>query len=233
MTRPRYALYYAPAPGTQLWSFGSSALGYDAATGARVAPLAPAGVSGEDWEAMTAQPRRYGFHATLKAPFRLADGASEDDLVAAGKAFGRGRRGFELPELAVADLEGFVALTPVEPSPALNDLAAACVSQFERFRAPPTPEESARRHAASLNDRQRASLDRWGYPHVFDDFRFHMTLTGNLTPDRIPMVAEALAALYAELGGDVPNRVDAVTLYVEETPAEGFRIVDRFVFGAG
>ncbi|PZQ17186.1 MAG: hypothetical protein DI565_07390 [Ancylobacter novellus] len=232
MSRPRYAIYYAPAPESPLWTFGSAVLGYDAATGEPRAPLAPADVSAADWRAMTASPRRYGFHATLKAPFHLADGATEDDVIAAGQAFARRRRGFALPELAAADLEGFVALVPVEPSEPLDALAAACVEGFEPLRAEPGEKELARRLQGRLTDRQRASLMRWGYPYVFEDFHFHMTLTGQLPPEVSPLIVEGMADLYAEHVGSAETKVDAVTLYVEDEPNLGFRIVERFVFPA-
>ncbi|GLK67850.1 DUF1045 domain-containing protein [Hansschlegelia plantiphila] len=232
MNRARYAIYYAPAPGTPLWSFGSSVLGYDAATGAAKPPLAPPGVGPEDWARITAQPRRYGFHATLKAPFRLAEGAREDDLVEAGRTFARKRRSFALPDLGIAALDSFVALTPTAHSEPLHALAAASVEAFEPFRAPLAEAELAHRLEARLNPRQREALARWGYPYVFEDFRFHMTLTGPLQAETIPLVMSGLAGLYADHVGGVPTTVDAVTLYVEEAPGEDFRIVDRFVFAA-
>lgn len=231
MSGPRYAIYYAPAPGTALWTFGSAVLGYDAATGARAVPLGPDCATVDEWEAMTAQPRRYGFHGTLKAPFRLADGRSEDRLVHAGRAFARKRQPFELPAMRVVSVGGFVALTPAGPSAELDRLADACVAEFEPFRAPPSEAELAKRLAAPLTGRQVDALKRWGYPYVFEDFRFHMTLTGDLPPDRAPAVAAGLAALFESRVGSARVAVDAVTLYVENDPAAGFRIVDRFVLG--
>lgn len=230
MSRPRYAIYYAPAPESPLWTFGSAVLGYDAATGEPRAPLAPDGLTLSDWSAITAQPRRYGFHATLKAPFHLADGASEDDLIAAGQAFARRRRPFALPELDVGAVASFAALKPVERSQHIDELAGACVEAFEPFRAPPSPEETARRREASLSERQLESLVRWGYPYVFEDFRFHMTLTGSLPDAVLDTVVAGLGVLYDEHVGSAQTRIDAVTLYVEEDRAQGFRIVDRFVF---
>ena len=232
MSAARYAIYYAPPPESPLWRFGSDVLGYDAATGATRPPLAPEGFSAEEWLRLTAQPRRYGFHATLKAPFRLAEGATEDDLVAAGRSFARKRRAFDLPDLAVAALETFAALTTREPSEPLSALSAACVEAFEPFRAPHSPEELARRRSAALTEAQQANLERWGYPYVFDEFRFHMTLTGSLPEPLVPRAVEGLARLYAEHVGAAASTVNAVTLYVEESPEEGFRIVDRFVFGS-
>lgn len=232
MSAARYAIYYAPPPESPLWTFGSAVLGYDAASGEPRAPLAPEGVSPAEWTAITTQPRRYGFHGTLKAPFRLAEGASEEDLVRAGHVFARKLRSFDLPELEIGPIGGFAALKPVTSSTGLERLAAVCVEAFEPFRAPPPPEEVERRLEASLTERQKTYLKRWGYPYVFEDFRFHMTLTGSLPEERLAPIVHGLAELYAEHVGDAATRVGAVTLYVEEDPAQGFRIVDRFVFGA-
>ena len=72
---------------------------------------------------------------------------------------------------------GFVAIVPATPSPGLDELAADCVTGFERFRLPMTAQERSRRLAAGLSQHQTANLERWGYPYVFEEFRFHMTLT--------------------------------------------------------
>ncbi len=226
----RHAVYFAPAPDTRLWAFGSRVLGYDAFTGKQVPPLIPEGFSEADWTRITAAPRRYGFHATLKAPFALAEGRTEADLREAARVFAAAHRPFALPELVVRCIGGFVALAPAGPS-ALDALAGACVEAFEPFRAPLTPEVRANRLAASLSVRERAHLDRWGYPYVFEDFRFHMTLTGSLPEAEAERACAGLARLYAAEAGDEPVRVEAVTLFAD--PGEGgpFRIVGRFGFG--
>lgn len=233
MSIARYAVYYAPAPDSPLWSFGSGVLGYDAATGASAPAISPEGVDHDVWTAMTATPRRYGFHATLKAPFRLAAGKTEDDLVAAGRAFASTQRPFQLPELEVVALGSFVALSPTRRSAPLDRFAGACVEAFEPFRAPPNDAERARRLEAPLTERQQAALERWGYPYVFEDFHFHMSLTGALPADPIPTVVAGLSRLYADHVALAPIEVDAATLFVEDAPGDGFRIVDRFVFAPG
>ncbi|GBD47685.1 DUF1045 domain-containing protein [Methylopila sp. Yamaguchi] len=230
MSDPRYAIYYAPPPESALWTFGCRVLGYDAATGAPAPALGPLDVKPKRWAEMTAAPRRYGFHGTLKAPFRLSGTATEDDLVAAGRAFAQTQAPFPLPPLKVAALGSFVALVPEGKAPELARLSDACVEAFDRFRAAANAAERARRQEAPLTERQTSSLERWGYPYVFEDFRFHMTLTGALPEDDVAPTVEALARLYADHVGAAATEVNAVTLFVEENPAEGFRIVDRFVF---
>ncbi|MFD1330985.1 DUF1045 domain-containing protein [Methylopila musalis] len=226
----RYAIYYAPAPESPLWSFGSGVLGYDAASGVSAPVIAPDGIAPAEWAVMTAAPRRYGFHATLKAPFHLRDGVTEDDLVAAGRAFAATRAAFALPELELTRLGAFVALQPKERSSGLDDLASACVEAFEPFRAAPDADERARRLETPLTERQQSSLARWGYPYVFEDFHFHMTLAGPVADGVAPLVTKGLTRLYADHVAFATIRVEAVSLFVEDAPGRGFRIVDRFVF---
>ena len=57
-----------------------------------------------------------------------------------------------------------------------------------------------------------------------------MTLTGSLPADAVPPIVDGLPELYDEHVGASVTQVDAGALYVEEDPATGFRIVDRFVF---
>ena len=84
---PRYAIYYAPAPGSDLDRFGAQLLGYDAFSGVDL-PF-PDGIlqTTPDWRDLTKEPRKYGFHATLKAPLSLAPGKTEAELLAACEAF--------------------------------------------------------------------------------------------------------------------------------------------------
>ncbi len=54
--------------------------------------------------------------------------------------------------------------------------------------------ERERRLAASLTVRQMSNLERWGYPYVFEDFRFHMTLTGPLADNDLMQALQWLTA---------------------------------------
>ncbi|NLH82976.1 MAG: DUF1045 domain-containing protein [Phyllobacteriaceae bacterium] len=229
MTAPRLAVFFAPSPSSELWRTGSAVLGRDAASGARVAfPDSPP-CDAADWEDVTAEPRRYGFHATLAAPFELADGASEAETIDFARAFVADRVPFDLPDLAVADLADFVALRPSAPSTALERLAADCVVLFHPYRAPLSPEDRARRLGPDPSAERIANVDRWGYPHVFEHHRFHMTLTGSLADDRRAGVRAALAEQFGDaLRGGV---VDAITLFRQESRDAPFRVLARLPFG--
>ena len=221
----RYALYTAPDPAGELWRLGSSVLGWDAA-GAREVAHPQVGPSAAEWRAWTAEPRVYGFHGTLKAPFSIAAGATEAALVAALGTFCAGRAPFAVT-LRVEAVGPWIALTPRAPTPAIHDLADACVRDFEPFRAPLTAAERARRRPERLTVRQVELLDAWGYPLVFDAFDFHMTLTGALAPDDQARALAALTPLFAPVL-EAPTRVDAVALFRQD---EGpFRVVARVPF---
>jgi hypothetical protein len=181
----RYAIYFVPRADTALYEFGTSVLGYDAYTGQRCDLIE--GTDGgiwnkESWDELVREPGVYGFHGTLKPPFYLAAGTDEALLDQAFTDFAASRRAVIAGELAVQELGGFIALVPKSPCPPLDDLAQACVWYFDRFRAPMSKTERARRVTPALSDRQIENLDRCGYPYVLGDFRFHMTLTGRLSP---------------------------------------------------
>ena len=224
---PRYAIYFAPDPESPLWRFGSACIGYDAQTGALLPVRAPLGIGEADWHAMTAEPRRYGFHATLKAPFHLRAGADEPALLAAMARFAAAHVPFELPGLRTALLGRFVALVPSGETPALLALAAAAVEAFEPFRAPLSDSDLARRRSAPLTARQSDYLDRWGYPYVFDEFRFHMTLTGPLDAPLREAVRADLERAHAAAVGEGPVALDAVALFRQDRRDLPFRILSR------
>lgn len=217
----RYAVYYAPAPG----AFADRAagwLGRDPASGQEPAPPD----LGLPARAITAEPRRYGFHGTIKPPFRLAPGVTPDDLGAAMAALAAQLRPVALAGLRMAALDGFLALVPDGDAAALGQLAAQVVRDLDPLRAPLTPAEIARRRPDGLTARQRALLDRWGYPFVMDEFRFHLTLTDRLDA---AMALRAERALAAHFAPDLPRPfvVDALCLFGE--PADGrFRLIHRY-----
>jgi putative phosphonate metabolism protein len=224
----RYAVYYAPAASDPLWRFGSGLIGYDAATGARVAFPDHRALRAAPLESWTAEPRKYGFHATLKPPFALAEGVDEEELIEAARAFAATRRAFDGGSLHAAAIGAFVALKPKGPAPALSGLADACVETFDRFRAPAGAAERERRLQSPLTPSQIANLDRWGYPYVFADFRFHMTLSGPLHLEDRELFVAAVRDLYAPLAR--PLLVDGIALFKQADASRAFTVLERFSF---
>src|ERR1700733_14586653 len=116
MAYPRYAIYYTSEPGGDLDRFGTELLGYDATTGEDVAFPDVVLRRAPDWRELTRDPRKYGFHATLKAPLALAPGKTEAELLAACEAFARTPRPIPVIKPVVGSISGFIAVVPAEPS---------------------------------------------------------------------------------------------------------------------
>ena len=188
----RYAVYYAP-PAGDFADRASAWLGWDAARGQMVTQPG----LGLDAAAITTEPRRYGFHGTIKPPFRLAPGRDHAGLGAALADLAANLAPVTLPGLRLKNLDGFLALVPEGDTAPLRDLAAAVVERLDVFRAPLNEAEIARRRPERLSPRQRELLDLWGYPYVMEEFRFHLTLTDRLPPDQADGVADILRAHFA------------------------------------
>lgn len=217
----RYAVYYAPEPGP----FADAAahwLGWDPTSGASV--LQPD--LGLDMAALTADPRKYGFHGTVKPPFRLAEGLGLADLQKATAAMARDLPAIKMPGLQFLDLEGFLALVPQGDTAALTDLAAKVVELIDPLRAPLTAAEIARRRPDRLTPRQRALLDRWGYPYVMEEFRFHLTLSGNLSAEDHATLRPLAEAHFAGLLPQ-PFRVTDLCLFGEAEDGR-FHLLHRY-----
>jgi putative phosphonate metabolism protein len=220
----RHAIYFAPPEAGSLARFGAAWLGWDPRHGLRQAAALPDLPA--DRDALIAAPRRYGFHATLKAPFRLAGDLAALD--AATAAVAAGCQPFQL-RLHVGALGPFLALLPDAPPAELHALEAACVTGLDAFRAPPNPSELERRRAAGLDPVEEENLRRWGYPYVLDRFRFHLTLTGPLPEaTRMPLQEALTTALAPNLAAPVP--VTEICRFSEADDGV-FRLVRRFPLG--
>jgi len=226
----RYAIYYAPSADTPLWRKASAWLGRDAYSGEARARPRLASLEGLDLDALTADPRGYGFHATLKAPFELAAGVAESELLIAADAFVARQSPFEAA-IAPAALGRFLAFRLEATTPRMQELHAACVRDFDPFRAPLADHDLARRRKAPLTPEQDARLVAWGYPYVFEDFRFHMTLTGQIRDESLrAQVLEALRDHFAAETG--PHHFDGIAVFKQADRAQPFDIVQRFNFKA-
>lgn len=212
MRYTRYAIYVTLPPGP-LAAFGAAWLGWDAAGRRSLdppeVPDLPAPV-----DALTAAPRRYGLHGTIKPPFRLAEGRTEQQLETALSTFCAQHPPVTLDGLVLSRLGSFLALTPVGDTFALSELAASVVHQFDGFRAPVEAAELARRKGARLTARQGELLELYGYPYVMEAFRFHITLTGRMSAGHLARTDAALRPLLDPLLPD-PFHLDALTLCAE------------------
>jgi putative phosphonate metabolism protein len=230
---PRYALYYAPRPEEGLAVAASQWLGWNPNGGrARRVPLS-SGLDAERLVELTSEPRRYGFHGTLKPPMALADGASESDFMAAVGRFAAGQRPLTVPSLVLAEISQFLALVPGARQTELQDLADRCVVEFDEFRRPSSEDELARRRGAGLSPRQEELLKRWGYPYVLEEWRFHLTLTSRIADSAER--AAIMAMLRQRFSGflDRPLAVRDLCVFRQPAPDRPFSVLARFRLGGG
>lgn len=223
----RVAIYFAPAVGSPWWDAGSQWLGRCAATGRRLEQDVPEGVIPADFQALTAEPRRYGWHATLKAPFQLAPGRGLSDLRQALRAVCARTPRFTLPPLAVRVMGNFLALRPAVPSAALDAVAAACVTELHPLAAALSDSELARRRRAPLTPAQDALLQAWGYAWVLEHFRFHFSLTGDLGDVRLETQERVMRAARARFDALPPCEFTSLSLFVERRRGDDFELLEQ------
>jgi putative phosphonate metabolism protein len=223
----RYAIYFVPPADSAIYRFGSSVLGYDCYTGERVAHPGEVVCGAASWDRMVEEPRRYGFHATLKAPFYLSSTCTQAQLIDALRGFASS--GLPVPAIVpvIGLLDNFAAVVPQDHERALDELAARCTTVFDPFRAPLSQQERARRMAAGLSQSQIENLERWGYPYTFSDFRFHMTLTGQLAADAQAGTLAILRRSFGRLCGCEMLLVDSLTLLKQDAAQANFRVLSQ------
>ncbi|HXZ06938.1 MAG TPA: DUF1045 domain-containing protein [Paraburkholderia sp.] len=225
----RFALYYAPSRESLWWQAGCRWLGRDPENGTMLTPPQPAALPRAVAD-LTHAPQRYGWHGTLVAPFRLGSEVSSRDVLDAARAWAQSQASFRL-DIEAAQLGDFVALRPADEhgGERMRALASDALTKLAGLRAAPPAADLARRMAAPLTERQRALLIEWGYPYVFDEFRFHMTLSSSLDSAQ---EREALAAYWHEEAARLgPLSIDAAALFVEPEPGLPFVLWHRLPFG--
>jgi hypothetical protein len=214
----RYAVYFVP---DGAWGdFGAAWLGWDARSGCEVDLLAP------EHAGLTERPRKYGFHGTLRSPFRAGEECTEAQLGKIVESVSAGREPIELKSLQLSRIGPFFALTAPAEWAALQDLADRTLEAIDPCRAPLTSAELKRRRAGTLSERQEELLVRWGYPYVKEQFRFHLTLTG---PAASPAQTETELRDRIAQPMETPLVVDSVSLLGEGEDGR-FRQIDRFSF---
>lgn len=226
----RFAIYYAPSATSNLWERAATWLGRDPADGDTFAgPVA--GIDRDRLLNLTQSANRYGFHATIKAPMALAEGATEAELRDALTGFVARHQPINLGKLKLASLAGFLALVVDGENEALQDFAAHAVEDFEPFRAPMSVKDRASRVSKGLSERQIELLDGYGYPYVFEEFRFHMTLTDRLSEEDAKDIALAATTWF---GPVLEEEVvlDRLTLFREPDAGKPFVRIADFKLGA-
>ena len=214
----RYGVFYTPSGAFA--KAGAQWLGWDLDTGQPV---------GKPDLSITKRPQKYGFHGTIKPPFFLANGKTLADLEAAFATLCSGLETVSVAGLSPACIGSFVALVPTGEINTLRMMAGRVVSELDPLRAPTSDTELVRRRKSKLTQVQDAHLMKWGYPYVFDQFKFHMTLSGNLTRERQNAVQDQAKSVFASVIPS-PFVIDAVSLVGERLDGN-FELIARQTLG--
>lgn len=219
MSYSRFAIYFVPSEG-QLADFGAAWLGWDVVLGREAVQPDITGLRD-----ITMTPMKYGFHGTLKPPFRLADGCTLDQLQSAVASLAETLQPATCASLSLTTLGRFLALTLQGDVSGLRRVATACVRDLDAFRAPASEAELARRRKAGLTAPQDALLTRWGYPYVMDEFRFHLTLSGGVPKEDLGHWSDIVRDHLPDL--PAPFVVDQIALCGERSDGR-FELIHRY-----
>jgi len=206
-----------------LFQIGSDWLGWNSITGQETTLSA-------DHRRITDRPRKYGFHATVKPPFSLASNSTQGDLQDAFQTFCASVSPATGSTLKISRLGRFLAMTQDVQSNEVTELAASTVSHFDKFRAPLSDQDIAKRHQRRLTPEQDALMLRWGYPYVMQEFKFHMTLTGPLQNDEIDAIEHDANTRFREFLGQ-PLKIASLALLGEDSESGRFHVVDKLSLG--
>jgi hypothetical protein len=212
----RYAVYFCPAADSAQGMFGREWL----------ATTSVPGITQSRFQELMADVRRYGWHATLSAPFELAEHADDKTLHQNVAEIAQSFTPFELP-LRIDWLGGFLALRPRADETHINALAERCVRDLNPLRAP-VSKEAWHRRAGGLDEMERALFKEFGYPYVLHRFRFHMTLSAPATDNEEHALREYLLPKIATRS---IARIDALTICCEQEPGRDFEAMARIALG--
>ena len=223
----RYAVYFVPNVEQHFWAKASHWLGRCAVSQQFIAQPSIAEVSAKRFAELTEHPRRYGFHATMRAPFVLASQYQPNDLIDRVIELCQTIKPFVLPRLQVTLLDQFLALVPERNAAQITQLEEQCVTDLNDYAEPLGPDELSRRRSADLSSHEDALLLRWGYPYVLDRFRFHCSLTGSLakaSPQEVTAVSQAAHQHFDHLPSCA---FDSLAIFAEPTRGADFVLLEQ------
>ena len=179
----RVAIYFLPKKNSSLENFGKNLLGRDINKKKKISLtrrqkyfINRGFTFFDELKDYCEQPAKYGFHATLKAPFRLKRNVKTKNFYDVISHIAAQHSRFKIKGLKIVYSKKFTFITSRKPNKLLINLENDLVKHLDTFRAELNKTEIKKRIPDSLTFKQNKYLKEWGYPFVFDQFKFHMTL---------------------------------------------------------
>ena len=179
----RVAIYFLPKKNSSLENFGKNLLGRDINKKKKISLtrrqkyfINRGFTYFDELKDYCEQPAKYGFHATLKAPFRLKRNVKTKNFYDVISHIAAQHSRFKIKGLKIVYSKKFTLITSRKPNKLLINLENDLVKHLDTFRAELNKTEIKKRIPDSLTFKQNKYLKEWGYPFVLDQYKFHMTL---------------------------------------------------------
>ena len=224
----RYAIYYAPIENPELDLFGKCWLGWDPYKGEETTKSDLSKLpSFKKFSSLVLTPKQYGFHGTIKAPFKLKNEYTYNDLENKVREISKQIHSFYFDQLIIKKLGNFIGLIPTN-NLKVNAVSNKFVEELDYLRDELSENEIKKRKPHKLTSNQKQMLFKWGYPYVFDEFKFHLTLTSKLNVVEIDDVLRSLQNILKQVN---LNKISFNNICIfGQKSDEKFYFVQRFNF---
>ncbi len=224
----RYAIYYAPSENSELDLFGKCLLGWDPYKGVETTKSDLSKLpSFKKFSSLVLTPKQYGFHGTIKAPFKLKNEYTYNDLENKVREISKQIHSFYFDQLIIKKLGNFIGLIPTN-NLKVNAVSNKFVEELDYLRDELSESEIKKRKPHKLTSNQKQMLFKWGYPYVFDEFKFHLTLTSKLNVVEIDDVLRSLQNILKQVN---LNKISFNNICIfGQKSDEKFYFVQRFNF---
>ena len=224
----RYAIYYVPSENSELDLFGKCWLGWDPYKGVETTKSDLSKLpSFKKFSSLVLTPKQYGFHGTIKAPFRLKNEYTYNDLENKVREISKQIHSFYFDQLIIKKLGNFIGLIPTN-NLKINAVSNKFVEELDYLRDELSESEIKKRKPHKLTSNQKQMLFKWGYPYVFNEFKFHLTLTSKLNVVEIDEVFRSLQNILKQVN---LNKISFNNICIfGQKNDEKFYFVKRFNF---
>ncbi len=224
----RYAIYYVPSENSELDLFGKCWLGWDPYKGEETTKSDLSKLpSFKKFSSLVLTPKQYGFHGTIKAPFKLKNEYTYNDLENKVREISKQIHSFYFDQLIIEKLGNFIGLIPTN-NLKVNAVSNKFVEELDYLRDELSESEIKKRKPHKLTSNQKQMLFKWGYPYVFDEFKFHLTLTSKLNVVEIDDVFRSLQNILKQVN---LNKISFNNICIfGQKSDEKFYFVQRFNF---
>ncbi|WP_425090781.1 DUF1045 domain-containing protein [Tropicimonas sp. S265A] len=231
MKYARFSICITPDPDSDLARLGKHWLGWDIDQAVEL-PFLKVDNLKVSALSLTARVRRFGFHALLAPPFRLANGHSPLDLHHTAQALAAHLEALEFPGLYLSAEDDQLALRPMGDLAPLHRLQHIADQVFDEYRAPPPPDAAPQpRRRSELSAQQMQVVIGESLDPTKSERPFEFVLTEPRPRAEVTQLRQKLLPI---LSPNLPRpfHVQSITLCGEDQSG-WFRVIQRYPLTGG